>query len=642
MLLGCIIAGVAQRSEANPSETEAASKTALLREPWFGSLRYRGYDWETLARKLPESSTLRDLFLKLDESVSKVLADGTDYYRRPASVVEIPKALLDPIYLQAGGNGETFALAMADCGQGDYLRRNGVLLAVFARLFNREDCLAKCVDMLEAFCGHKPLQRPGWTAYTPEARLPSGGDGVWLGTAWGIQGISEMLWILGDRVPPKLRSDLRLLLKEEALRITEDWRLQRPWYVKSGEFQSNQWIEPSVGLIRACLIAQDADLVPAYNLGVENLAKTFSRLGGDGAFVEGVNYASMTTGSLFEGLSLVRANGDTRLDVFPFTTKFWQWWLQMLFAGQQFVNCNDSRMSQIPPWALRTPLPSIYWATSVGGGEDALRQLKWFFPEGNETLFGIQYQAAVENLAATPPQLSHYASFSTQALVVWRSSWERPSNPSTAWSLWIRGGSSLDSHSHRDQGHVSIQRGNVPILLDCGTPDYSTADFDRKYAQAAGHNVFQFQELLPRGTPTDCPVSITKLGGDGGKLSVDCHNAFPATQSYHRYVTWESLGAVQITDEVQLKASLPPGTEIFRFHTGATEPLSVTKVESGHVIQWPSARITIRSDPAVVIEQATWPDATLPPFHHQVIIIRLGDSSDKVRLVTDIQPVDPQ
>ena len=102
------------------------------------------------------------------------------------------------------------------------------------------------------------------------------------------------------------------------------------------------------------------------------------------------------------------------------------------------------------------------------------------------------------------------------------------------------------------------------------------------------------------------------------------------------------MGAVQITDEVQLKASLPTGTEIFRFHTGATEPLSVTKVESGHVIQWPSARITIRSDPAVVIEQATWPDATLPPFHHQVIIIRLGDSSDKVRLVTDIQPMDPQ
>jgi hypothetical protein len=566
-----------------------------------------------------------------------VLGDSPSLYTRAKSLAEISPSQLDPIHTRAGENSELFALAMADCSQGEYLRTQGVLLAVYGKVLRRQDCIDKCMQMLDAFRQHVPLQRPGWTAYQPDVHLPPEGDGVWLATAWGIHGIVEMLDILGPDVPVGLRSELRALIRQEAIRIADDWAAKRPWYVKSRAAQSNQWIEVSAALARACLYLGDPDLLIHYNLAVDNLSESLKTLGADGAFVEGVTYASMTEGSLFEAIGLIRASGDNRLDRFPFVSQASNWWLHMTLPGLQYVNCNDSRMTAIPQWAQRTPLPSMYAAAKHGGGQQALQQLKSLYPEGQATLLGIQYLTDISDLVPSPLTLPTFAFFPTQELVVWRSLWEMPSASPQAWSIWIRGGSRLDSHSHRDQGHVSIQSGSRVVLMDCGTPDYSNPDLDRKYASAAGHNVLQIGELQPRNAVAIAPTVIKRLDATGGQVSVDCAAAFPATKSYTRTITWDQNGLVRIHDAIVFKEPIKPGAELLRFHTGTDLPLSISTGGSKHQINWADAEFTIASEPPVSIRQQLWPDAVQAPFQHSAIVVECSSAATNYDVRTEIR-----
>jgi hypothetical protein len=623
-------------SARDSSQPEPPSKTS---GPWSGRLLYRGFDWDRVGAKLPGSPSLRALLLGFSGQIDKALSDPIQFCQRATKLSDIPPGQLDARHAAAGANAETFALAMADCAQGDYLRTQGVALAVYARLLRREDCLNKCILMLKAFSEHSPLQRPGWTAYTPDVRLPNGGDGVWLGTAWGIQGIVEMLFILGDRVPAELRADLCQLLQREVERVRDDWTNGRPWYVKTRAHQSNQWIEVSAALARACLYLGQQRNLDAYNLAVESLARTLETLGQDGAFVEGVTYASMTEGSLFDAIGLIRGTGDSRLDQFDFVRQAWKWWMHMTVPGAQYVNCNDSRMSVIPEWARRTPLPSMFEATRHGGGPDALRQLLQAYPESQPSVLGIQYTSETESLTPTGISLPTHAYFPTQELLVWRSRWEMPSAPSQAWSLWVRGGSRLDSHSHRDQGHVSVQNGDHPVLLDCGTPDYSNPDLDRKFASAAGHNVLQIGELAPRNAVAVAPITVQALSDAGGELSIDCSAAFPATKSYTRTITWERQGRIQIRDRIVFREPTRIGSELLRFHTGATTPLRLASDDEGHSAQWATARLTFVAKPPVSIRQGTWPDAIREPFLHTMISLDCLSASTEYDVQTEIQLV---
>ena len=133
--------------------------------------------------------------------------------------------------------------------------------------------LARALALLDAFVDHRPLQRPGSTLSSDDMTMPAGGDGVWLATAWGMSGIVEMLDLLGDQVPAQLRARLDLLLREEVMRICEDWADRRPWFVRVHTPVSNQWLEPSLALVQACLHLKDPRLAPCYDLGVENIAQ---------------------------------------------------------------------------------------------------------------------------------------------------------------------------------------------------------------------------------------------------------------------------------------------------------------------------------------------------------------------------------
>jgi len=569
---------------------------------------------------------------------ANVLNADTSLYRRPTTVAQIHPSQLTSRADAAGPNREVFALAMADCGQSEFVRRQGVELAIAAVYLQDQECVAKCIDILTACKDRFPLQRAGWTAYEPTSVLPQGGDGVWLATSWGISGIVDMLSLLGDRVPPALKAELHVLLRKEVELIVGDWADQRPWYVKGRAVQSNQWIEPCVGLIKATLYLGDRDLLPAYNLGVESLAASLAVQGSDGAFMEGVSYASMTVGMLFDALDDLRLNGDMRCHAMPFVGNCWSWFVHMHMPGRQYVNTYDSRMSAIPAWAVSTPLGSLVNAALGSGDDRAIPVLKALFPAGNSSIPGVRYEAALAAAGAVPPQqLPTHAHFQSQQQVTWRSAWEAPSQAQSALGLFIRGGSRLDSHSHRDQGQVSMYLGDRIILMECGTPEYGRADLEEKFARAAGHGIMQIGERQPRNQAVDAPIAVERLDETGGKVRIDATAAYQGVRSCQRDVEWHASGRLLIQDRVDLEQQMPAGTEFYRFHTGATSPVEIVEGKEGWLVSWPGVVMRISASAPITVEQVAWPDAVREPFVHQALIVRSADPQSRLELRTQVE-----
>ena len=605
---------------------------------WSGPLAYRVAEWNAIFDQARDSAALRQQLMALANGAKTNLVSADPaLYRRPMTVAQIHPSQLSSRADAAGPNREVFALAMADCSQSEFVRSKGMELAIAAAYLHDAECLAKCIDILTACRDRFPLQRAGWTAYDPNLVLPPGGDGVWLATSWGISGIVDMLTVLGDRVPATLRAELSTLLRKEVELIVRDWADKRPWYVKSRAIQSNQWIEPCVGLIKATLFLSDPQLLPAYNLGVENLAASLAMQGSDGAFMEGVSYANMTVGMLFEALDDLRSNGDLRCHENPFVGNCWSWFAQMLMPGRQLVNTYDSRMSALPSWAVSTPLGSVVNAAFGSGDPRAIRVMSTLYPSGNSSIAGVRYAAALASLgAASPEYLPTFAHFQSQQQVVWRSAWEAPSQPQTAFALFVRGGSPNDSHGHRDQGQVSIYSGDRIILMECGTPDYGQADMEAKYARAAGHGIMQIGELVPRARAVSAPITVERLDQAGGKVAVDTTAAYQGVRSCRRQVEWQASGRALITDSVELEADVPAGTEFFRFHTGANAPVTISEMKGGWRVTWPGVMMQITSESPIEVEQVQWPDAVKEPFVHQAIIIRSAEARSSLELRTSI------
>jgi hypothetical protein len=594
-------------------------------KPWNGGLSQRHGDWQRIFDAARASPELRRYLLGLDGGAQRTLRVDPRMYRRPSKLADIPPELLDPQYHTAGSNGELFALAMADCGQSNFVRSQGVELAVMAAFSGNSEYLAKAIEILEAMRGHEPLQRPGWTAYKPEARVPAEGDGVWLATAWGIEGIVEMLSILGDKVPLDLRAQLDSLIRREVARIVADWANATPWYVKNRSVQSNQWIETTVGLIRGCLYLGDPEVSQAYDLGAENLAASLATLGDDGAFSEGISYASMTVGTLFDALAAMKANGDLRCHEFPFVNKSWRWFIQMQMPGARYVNCFDSRMGSAPAWAIRTPLPSLISAAIGSSDPAAIAQTRQFFPSGDTSVPAVRYQYALDASRAlaqgTAIEIPTFAEFPSQALIVWRSKWEPAAATQSALGLWVRGGSLRDSHCHRDQGQVSIYCGNRMILMDSGTPSYSHPDFEGKFASAAGHGIMQVGEVRPRSKPVDVPVNVESLDAMGGCVYLDAAPAYESVKSCRRRIEWKATGNVTITDGVSFLQPVPADTELYRFHSGCSDRLTIVGAGRSWNVSWPGTSMDIVADAEIHVSQVVWPDAVMPSGQHQVIVI---------------------
>jgi hypothetical protein len=636
-------------STAPPAPTElellvAEALAALPGErmpPFSGTLRYVGTDWAAFLNEANQDAVLAQKISRFVGYQQATMTAPRDRYVRPMSFDEIPPDMVDSIALGAGPTRDARALSMSDVSQSYFLMQKVVPLAVAARYTGDSAMLAKVLDVLTEVAKYTPLQRQGWSLGTPGAVLGANGDGPNMATSWGISGVVDILSILGDAVPADLQALLRANLRNEVRGIAFAWAKRTPWYVQSQSVMSNQWSDPSAALAKACLFLGEPELLPAYNLGVENLAATFRAAQADGAFLEGVTYAQMSGSSLVSIVGDLNENGDTRLAQFPFVSGFWRWLLQMQMPGGYLVNCCDSNLSKLPPWARGSPMSTHIAAVSASGASEALPTLRFAFPDGDETMHGLQYAAALRSSTVPPAwKLPLHDFFPSQQLLVWRSAFEPAAQPQSAVGLWIKGGTMLEkSHGHRDQGQVTLHKGDRIILMESGTPqDYGDPELDPVFASAAGHNIMQVGARSPRVLPANAPMTVHQVDASGGHVTLDLKGAYTNVNQVMRSVTWQSAGTMQIEDLAHLPFAADAGTEFYRFHTGSTQPLTISGDSTSWKVEWPEATMTFVADVPIRIEQVTWRDNVRPPYTHQVIKVMGQDPTSRMLLRSGITP----
>jgi hypothetical protein len=276
-------------------------------------------------------------------------------------------------------------------------------------------------------------------------------------------------------------------------------------------------------------------------------------------------------------------------------------------------------------------------AAVLGSDEPgAIRAMSRLFPRGNTSLHGVKYQIALdESSQHTPASLPTFAYFPSRHLLVWRSAWEGPADAQQALGLWFKGGSINDAHCHRDQGHLSVYAGDRPVLIEAGTPNYATPWFDRDYASARGHGIMQVGEVAPRSLPVEAPMTVHQLDESGGSASVDCSRVYVGAKC-GRKLKWSLQGWVEVFDTATFENIVPTGTEIYRFHTGASASLQVSREADGWRVAWPDASLRIRSDLPVIVEQVPWPDAVLEGGMHQAILIKAAIPTRSISIQTTI------
>lgn len=554
---------------------------------------------------------------------------------------------------------ETFALSMSDLFSNRTVAEEMPLLAAAYLLSGEEAFRTRMLEQLEEVATWSPLQRPGWSCFQKGLRLPPDGkDGNWLATGLGVRAIGDVLEILpGEAIPDALQRQLEELLEKEIADIVEDWEVERPWFVKEDNPVTNQWVLPTEGLIRACLLL-GADRFPdAYELGVKNLLRALSAHGAAGEFEEGISYASFTVTSMLHAARAMALHGDRRALDHPFLRHFAEWTVQHLQPGRFVVNCFDGQGVSPAPRDDVFFRSLLSLQTVCTGSPVASWALYDQFDGPTNDLVGLAARTLPP--AGDEAKPATYAIYERAPRVNWRSAWS-----DGASGVWVRGGHELDQHDHADRGHVNLIIDGKPILIEAGTPVYHNPDMDRLYSSGVGHNVLQLGTAMPEPTPgkwlppvpgwqrfnslpsryqgSVAPLSVRALNAAGGSVRVDVSRCYDDLDRWERAVAWGAETMV-VEDDVRL----PEGEReivLFRWHLGAEGGVDIREEGGLFIAVWPDAEIRIEASAPIEVTQIQLPDCTLiktpaddePDHLHTCLVVRTVEEVDEIHLKTQI------
>ena len=506
---------------------------------------------------------------------------------------------------------EAFALAMSDHGACGILAEELPLLAAACRLTGDDALEARLVAQLEETAGWSPLQRPGWTLYHPGARLAEGGDGNWLATGTGVRAIADALEIApAGTIDEALRRRLRALLEKEVAGVVDDWHTARPWFVRDRNPVTNQWVLPTEGLIRACLVLGAEAHRDAYELGVRNMLESLDAHGSAGEFEEGFGYASFTVASMLHAARAMAAHGDRRALDHAFLRNFPTWLAHHLQPGDMAINCFDAGPARD---AGRTARPLFSLLAACTGSPVARWALTRQLDGPADDLAGLVARAAppVGDDVEPPP----FAAYERATRVNWRSGW----NPD-ATGVWVRGGHPTDQHDHCDRGHVNFILHGRPVLIEAGTPSYSHPLMGSHFASGYGHNVLQLGLEQPRPVQAGetlaqpgwqqpgvvAPVAVHRLDSTGGDVSLRIADGYAGLAEWRRDVAWDDR-SLRVADAVRL-AEGRADVILFRWHLGTNVEPEIIPTADGFDVVWDGARMTIGSERPIEVSAIRAPD----------------------------------
>ncbi len=541
---------------------------------------------------------------------------------------------------------ETFALAMSDFAAANTVAGELPVLAAAYRLTEEEVFRGRVVAQLEEMTSWSPLQRPGWTCYAPGRRLPPDGkDGNWLATGCGVRAIGDALDIMPEgSIDPELRTRLDELLQGEVAGVVDDWETERSWFINTHNPITNQWVLPTEGLVRACLLLGAKEHPEAYELGVKNLLEALDAHGPAGEFEEGVGYASFTVTSLVHAAHAMAVAGDPRALDHPFLQRFPIWLVHHVQPNDMMINCFDAGGARGAAAGVQTLASLLAMSTGSPAARWTLAEL---CDGPSRDLAGL----AVRGMPAVGPEAAPplFAVNERATRVNWRDSWQVGGS-----GVWVRGGHPTDQHDHQDRGHVNYIANGKPILIEAGTPSYDNKLMMTHYTTGVGHNLLQLGTAFPekpadagqyvslpgwqkRGTVA--PITVHRLDADGGDVTVDGADGYRNVRQWLRRVTW-TADNLAIQDDVALVDG-KQDIVLFRWHLGTRAEAVIAGSRKKFTVEWPDATIRLTGSTALAISQVTLPDNTLEPPDdaepsHTCIVVQSAKPVAKFSLRTEV------
>jgi len=544
-----------------------------------------------------------------------------------------------------------FGLAMSDHGACNTLATELPMLAAAARLTGDEKLTKRVQAQLHEMAAWSPLQRSGWSAYGGKL-APNGIDGNWLATGTGMRAIADTLEIMPpELLPPATVARLHQLMAAEIVSIVEDWRVERQWFIYGKYPLTNQWVLPTEGLIRACLVLGPEAHAEAYELGVANLMKHLEAHGTQGAFEEGIHYADFTVTSLLACARAMALAGDRRAIDHPFLRQYPVWALHHFQPGGFYINAFDAFSAARGNKALMRELLAL--SAIALESREALWALEHLAGGADDSLPGILTNVLPQEVNE-PNGLKPYAAYERATRVNWRSDWTDGGT-----GVWVRGGHEMDSHDHLDRGHVNVIFKGKPVFIEAGTPAYHNKALRIDFHTGRGHNVLQLgtaprpDEIADYTSPpgwqklrTVAPITVNRLDAKGGDIIVDGTHCYDGLQQWLRQVAWQD-DEVIIDDTVVLEAGAPQ-VVLFRWHLGISRPPRIALNDAGGVITWPGVRLAISADTPLSFTLEPMPDHTLrfrkwedmrPDNMHQCLVVQTPAQVEKCKIQAVAQAV---
>ncbi|KAI7250671.1 hypothetical protein KC345_g11638, partial [Hortaea werneckii] len=407
--------------------------------------------------------------------------------------------------------------------------------------------LEKLLDTLWAICGEYTWCLP--------AHLPADHDAAKISQYIDLFSsetgftLSEISLLLGDRLPPLLRSRIRHEVER---------RLFRP-FLENGPYHwetaRHNWAAVCAGSIggAALLLVNDTARLTDILLKTENSMNYYLEgFGEDGACQEGLGYWNYGFGYFTYYSALLRARSDGRLDWFKQdkAAQIARFQQKCFIDGSYVANFSDS-VPQVhvhmglshylaeactdverPPSALRAP----YTEDHCSRFAPALRNLIW-------TRAGKEEEAWEASSCYLPD-------------AAWMLS--RHLSPAGSFGFAAKGGHNDEPHNHNDLGHFILSGWGEVYATDLGSGEY-TADYfgAGRYRYdcngSQGHSVpiidGRYQEA---GRGFSSTVLYASAAAEKDELTLEMTQAYTVTglQSLVRSLVWhkEERPRLELTD----------------------------------------------------------------------------------------------
>jgi hypothetical protein len=132
--------------------------------------------------------------------------------------------------------------------------------------------------------------------------------------------------------------------------------------------------------------------------------------------------------------------------------------------------------------------------------------------------------------------------------------------------------------------------------------------------QATGHNMMQV-DAVNNTIKVNAPMTVTTLGATSGNITINGTCAYTNINNCTRNIVWNATGftgtlTIKISDNFNKTTQVLSGTEVYRFHTGNTNGMSITGSGTSWTASWNNVTMGITSNFALNIGQTGFNDFT--------------------------------